>query len=196
MSRAGYRPGAASDVWRQLIEERRQSAKERNKRYNDRADSIVSTHPPSDERMTDLADTAEFLRGQGSEAGFEGREEWQAVIAPHLPALLEEQVKRNDPGASLYLVESLAAEGWTGSLRYQQGEIYRLRDTSGDATLAAEAYAQSVKLPDAPPEAWRAHGYALLKSGRNAEGREALNRYLALAPEARDAGMVRFTLTQ
>jgi Zn-dependent protease with chaperone function len=196
MSRAGYRPGAASEVWQQLIDERRESARHRKKRYSDRADSIASTHPPSEQRMYDLADTAEHLRDQGSEASFEGRGEWQAMMTPLLPALLDEQVKRNDPGASLYLIETLAKDGWTGHLHYQQGETFRLRGLPGDNDQAAAAYSAAVQLPDAPAEAWRAHGYALLKSGKTTEGREALGKYLALQPEARDAGMVRFTLAQ
>jgi Zn-dependent protease with chaperone function len=196
LSKADYRPSAASDIWSQLIDERKQSARQRNKRYNDRADSIVSTHPPSEQRMRDLADTAEHLRSSGSEGSFDGRTQWQAVITPFLPVLLEEQVKRNDPGASLYLVSSLAQDGWTGLLHYHEGEIYRLRAAPGDAALAAAAYAAAVKLPDAPPEAWRAHGYALLKAGQVPAGREALNQYLALNPEAKDAGMVRYTLAQ
>ena len=61
---------------------------------------------------------------------------------------------------------------------------------------AAAAYAAAVQLPDAPPEAWRAHGYALLKAGQVPAGREALSQYLALNPEAKDAGMVRYTLSQ
>ena len=196
LTKAGYRPDASSEVWRQLIDERKQSARNRKKRYSDRADSIVSTHPPSDERMNDLADTAEHLRAEGSAASFEGRGEWQAVISPLMPALLDEQVKRNDPGASLYLIESLAKDGWTGQLHYQQGETFRMRGLPEDNDKAAAAYAAAVQLPDAPAEAWRAHGYALLKTGKNTEGREALNKYLVLQPEARDAGMVRFTLAQ
>jgi predicted Zn-dependent protease len=196
MSKSGYLPVAAADVWRQLIEERKQSARHRNKRYNDRADSIVSTHPPTDDRMRDLADTAEHLRTAGSAANFDGRRQWQAAIMPFMPVLLDEQVRRNDPGASLYLVASLAQDGWTGQLHYQQGEIYRLRAAPGDGPKAAAAYAAAVQLPDAPPEAWRAHGYALLHAGRAEEGRDALARYLALSPDARDAGMVRFTMTQ
>jgi beta-barrel assembly-enhancing protease len=195
MSRSGYAPGAASEVWRQLIEERKQSARQRKKNYRDRSDSIVSTHPPSEERMHDLADTASHLQGAGAQ-GFEGRAEWQAVIAPLLPALLEEQIKRNDPGASLYLINSLAQDGWTGLLRYQEGETYRLRAGPDDAASAAASYAAAVQLPDAPPEAWRAHGYALLKAGHQSEGRAALARYLELVPNATDAGMVRFSLTQ
>jgi Zn-dependent protease with chaperone function len=196
LSKAGYQPSAASDIWSQLIDERKQSARERNKRYNDRADSMVSTHPPSEQRMRDLADTAEYLRGSGSEASFDGRARWQAAITPFMPVLIEEQVKRNDPGASLYLVSSLAQDGWTGLLHYQQGEIYRLRAAPGDEAMAASAYAAAIKLPDAPPDAWRAHGYALLKAGQVPAGREALNRYLVLNPQAKDAGMVRYTLAQ
>jgi predicted Zn-dependent protease len=196
LNRAGYQPHAAAGIWRQLIEERKQSAQQRRKRYNDRADSIVSTHPPSDERMVDLADTADELRASGSPASFEGRDEWRAAMRPHLAALLAEQIKRNDPGASLYLVNSLAQDGWTGLLRYQEGEAYRLRGEPADATRAAEAYAAAVQLPDAPPEAWRAQGYALLKAGRNDAAKEALGRYLQCNPNASDAAMVRYTLAQ
>jgi Zn-dependent protease with chaperone function len=196
MSKSGYDAGAASQVWKQLIEERRQSAKERNKAYRDRSDSIASTHPPSVERMKALSDTAKHLQAAMPAAAFDGRAEWQAVIAPYLPALLDEQIKRNDPGASLYLIQSLAQDGWTGLLRYQEGETYRMRGRSDDASFAAASYAEAVKYPDAPPEAWRAHGYALLKAGHTAEAHEALNRYLTLVPNASDAGMVRFTLSQ
>lgn len=195
MSRAGYQSHAAADVWLQLIDERKHSAQHRKKRYSDRADSVVSTHPPSEQRMVDLAQTAEHLRAQGA-AGFAGASEWRAVLAPLMPVLLDEQVRRNDPGASLYLIQSLAQDGWTGLLHYHEGEIFRLRGASGDAALAARAYAAAVQLPDAPPEAWRAHGYALLKAGQQHEGREALTRYLRLHPDAKDAAMVRFSLAQ
>jgi predicted Zn-dependent protease len=196
MSKAGYAPDAAAEVWRQFIDERKQSAEERRKRYRDRSASVVSTHPPTEDRMYDLEDTAEHLQSAGGAQGFDGRAEWRAAIAPHLTAFMEEQIKRNDPGASLYLIQSLAQDGWTGLLRFHEGEVFRLRGRPEDAALAAAAYAAAVKLEDAPPEAWRAHGYALIKAGQGAEGRAALARYLELAPAASDAGMVRFALSQ
>ena len=79
---------------------------------------------------------------------------------------------------------------------YNEGEVYRLRAGEGDADKAAAAYATAITLPDAPPEAWRAHGYALLKAGKTDEGKASLNKYLELNPTAKDGGMVRFTLTQ
>ena len=81
-------------------------------------------------------------------------------------------------------------------LRYQEGEIYRLRAAAGDDAKAAAAYAASTALPDAPAEAWRAHGYALIKAGKTADGRDALTRYLAMKPRREDAGVIRLTLAQ
>jgi beta-barrel assembly-enhancing protease len=196
MSRCGYSPYAAAEVWKQLIEERKASAAQRDKRYSDRSKSVLSTHPPTDDRMQDLSETAEYLSSRKEDNTFDGRAEWLAAVAPHRAMLLDEQVRVNDPGASLYLIESLAQDGWTGLLRYNEGEIYRLRGESGDQQKSAEAYAAATAMPDAPSEAWRAHGYALLKAGKAEDGRVALNRYLELNPTAKDAGLVRFTLAQ
>jgi predicted Zn-dependent protease len=195
MARSGYSPEAASQVWSQLISERKASAEQRGAKYKDRSKSSFSTHPPSEDRMVDLAETAERL-DTADGTYFDGRNEWMAAIQPYRAMLLEEQIKLNDPGASLYLVESLAQDGWTGVLRYNEGEIYRLRSAEGDDVKATEAYAAATALPDAPAEAWRAHGFALLKAGKTPEGREALNRYLTMKPDARDAGIVRHTLAQ
>ena len=194
MARAGYSPGAASEVWKQLIEERKASAAQRKKRYRDRSASVISTHPPSEDRMEDLADTADYLSQAAGPDARDRRAEWLAAIAPYREQLLDEQVKLNDPGASLYLVESLAQDGWTGVLRYQEGEIYRLRAAAGDDAKAAAAYAASTALPDAPAESWRAQGYALIKAGKTVEGREALARYLAMNPNAKDAAVIRLDL--
>lgn len=194
MSKAGYRLEAASETWQQVIDERKASAQARKKTYRDRSRSVISTHPPSDERMQDLKDSATAMQRRGIDATDDGRAAWQSVIAPQRAMLLEEQVKLNDPGASLYLINALAADGWDGVLRYYEGEAYRLRDESGDAQRAAESYAAALQFPDAPAEAYRAHGYAQLKSGNVEEGRRALARYLELRPDAADAAMVRFSL--
>ena len=47
------------------------------------------------------------------------------------------------------------------------------------------------ELPDVPADAWRWHGVMLMKQGKMAEGRTALQRYLAMAPSAPDAPFVR-----
>jgi predicted Zn-dependent protease len=194
MARAGYPPRAAFAMWEQLVDERRASAAARDKRYHDGTSSALSTHPPTEGRITDLTDTADHLAAKGELPGGEGRDEWAAAIRPYLAMLLQEQIYLNDPGASLYLLANLAQAGWTGLLRFNEGEVYRLRNAKGDDLKAAAAYAAATALADAPPETWRAHGYALLKAGNRAEAYRALNRYLAMKPDAPDAAMIRFTL--
>ncbi len=196
MARAGYHPHAALSMWEQLMEERRASAAARQKRFRDVTNSDLSTHPPSQVRMTNLADTADHLAAQHGLEGSPVRDGWAGLIRPYQAMLLREQIYLNDPGASLYLLGSYAKDGWTGQLRFYEGEVYRLRDATGDGLRAASAYALAVTLADAPSEAWRAHGYALLKAGNKTEGHEALNRFLAMEPQAADAAMIRFNLTQ
>jgi predicted Zn-dependent protease len=195
MARAGYPPRAASTMCQQLIDERRASAAARNKHYLGAA-SALSTHPPTERRIADLADTADHLAGKGAFPASRSGEQWAAAIRPYLGLLLREQININDPGASLYLLEGLAKDGWTGVLRFNEGEVYRLRNAKGDDAKAAAAYAAATALADAPPGAWRAHGYALLKAGNKAEAYQALKRYLAMKPDAPDAAMIRFTLAQ
>ena len=86
--------------------------------------------------MKDLGDTATYLSSRSSLAGTDRRDEWQAAIAPHRAMLLDEQIKLNDPGASLYLLENLAQDGWTGLLRFNEGEVYRLRNAKGSRGTA------------------------------------------------------------
>lgn len=195
ISDANYVPEAASGVWAQIIDERRASATERRKRYRDGSRSIGSTHPPSEERMLDLKLSAAELR-RIEQHYDDGRERYFAALGDLRATLLDDQVKLNDPGASLYILGSLAHDGWDGLLRYQEAEVYRLRGDEGDAERAAASLALAVTLPGAPPEAFRAHGYGLLRAGKGEEGRAMLTRYLELDPTAKDAAMVRFTLAQ
>ncbi|MGH6659782.1 MAG: hypothetical protein ACREBM_09050, partial [Sphingomicrobium sp.] len=75
--------------------------------------------------------------------------------------------------------------------RYNEGEVWRLRNRKGDDARAAQSYAAAVLYPDAPADAWRWHGISLLKTGRSAEAKQAFARYLAMKPEAPDAAWVR-----
>lgn len=198
ITESGYSPQAASHMWKQLIEERKASAAARKKKYKDGATSAFSTHPPNEDRMGSLAAAAMMIeRSKPADVVFDDRRDaWRVASAAIRPTLIEEQVKLNDPGASLYLIQSLASDGWDSTLRFYEGEVYRLRNEAGDAERASAAYAAAVELPEALPEAYRGHGYAQWKRGQREEGRQALQRYLELRPQALDAEMVRFTLEQ
>jgi Flp pilus assembly protein TadD len=69
-----------------------------------------------------------------------------------------------------------------------------LRNQPGDDVRAAQSYAAAVVYPDAPADAWRWHGIALMKTGRTGEARAAFVRYLTMKPDAPDAAWVRQTI--
>ena len=181
-------------IWQQLIEEIEASARMRRKRPVLRL-SMFQTHPAPESRMVDLRASAQEVKAATGEAA-RGRERYLAALGKHRKTLLDDQVKLNDPGASLYIISNLAKDGWNGLLRYYEAEVWRLRGEKGDDARAAQGYAAAIRHPDAPPEAWRNHGYAMLKTGSREEGKAALGRYLAMAPRAGDAAMVRYSLAQ
>jgi predicted Zn-dependent protease len=188
IAETGYPPVEMANIWQQLIGEQDASARYRGKHR--RRGSIFDTHPSDASRMADLrADAAEItLPGKVYD---NRRARFLATIGPVRPMLLDDQVKLNDPGASQYLIETLAQDGWDGLLRFYEGEVWRLRNRPGDDVRAEQSYAASVVYPDAPAEAWRWHGNSLLKQGRPAEAKAAFQRYLKMKPEAPDAAWVR-----
>ena len=191
LAEAGYDPMAMSETWEQLIGELDLSAKYRRK-HRDRDFSLFSTHPSPDSRMVDLKISAAEV-SQPGKVYDAYRDRYLAALKDLRPTLLDDQVKLNDPGASQYIIDTLAKDGWNGLLRFHEGEIWRLRNSQskGDETRAAQGYAAAVMYADAPPDAWRWHGVMLLKQGRAAEARAAFTRYLQMSPNAPDAALVR-----
>jgi predicted Zn-dependent protease len=189
MEKAGYPPVEMSRIWQQLIGEEDASARYRRKR-RERGWDLFETHPLPESRMTDLRATAAEVTVPGK-AYDDRRARYLQTIGPIRPMLLDDQVKLNDPGASQYLLETLAQDGWNGLLRFYEGEVWRLRNRAGDDARAAQSYAAAVLYPDAPADAWRWHGISLMKVGRSAEARQAFTRYLAMKPDAPDAAWVR-----
>ena len=185
---AGYQPQEMANVWQQLIGEDRASARFRRK--SRRHGSLFDSHPSPDSRLADLRISAAEVTEPGRTYDI-GRERYLAKIGAIRPTLLEDQVKLNDPGASQYIIETLAQDGWNGLLRFYEGEIWRLRNRTGDEARAAQSYAAAVLYPDAPADAFRWHGIELLKAGRSAEAKAAFARYLAMKPNAPDAAWVR-----
>jgi predicted Zn-dependent protease len=178
-----------ANTWEQLMGEADASARHRRKR-RDRGRSLFATHPSPESRMADLRISAAEVTTPGRVYD-NRRARYMKAIGPIRQMLLDDQVKLNDPGASQYLIETLARDGWNGLLRFYEAEVWRLRNRSGDDMRAAHGYAAAVAYPDAPAEAWRWHGLSLMKLGRQAEGRAALSRYLSMQPGAADAPFIR-----
>ena len=188
LAETGYAPIEMANIWQQLIGEEYASARYRGK--SRRHGSIFDSHPSTDARMRDLRLDAAEVTVPGR-AYDNGRARYLSTIAEIRPTLLDDQVKLNDPGASEYLIQTLAQDGWNGLLRFYEGEVWRLRNRPGDDVRAAQSYAAAVVYPDAPADAWRWHGIMLLKQGRGPEARAAFAHYLQLAPNAPDAPLVR-----
>jgi beta-barrel assembly-enhancing protease len=188
IAEAGYTPIEMATVWEQLIGEMNASARYRRKHRE--SGSLFDTHPSPESRMADLRISANEVTVPGK-AYDAGRARYLKTIAPIRQMLLEDQVRLNDPGGSQYLLNTLAMDGWNGTLRYYEGEVWRLRNRAGDESRAAQSYAVAVAYPDAPPEAWRSHGLELIKQGRSGEGKQALSRYLQMKPAAPDAPFIR-----
>ena len=68
--------------------------------------------------------------------------------------------------------------------------IARQSRSDDDRARATQLYAQTVSMPGVPADAWREHGFALRAAGNPAAAREALRRYLELAPQAEDRAFV------
>ena len=188
LAAAGYEPMAMSTIWQQLIGEEEASARYRGKHRH--KGGLFDTHPSEGSRMADLKADALELTVPGKIYD-RHRERYLSTIGPIRPMLLDDQVKLNDPGASQYLIETLAQDGWDGLLRFYEGEVWRLRNRPGDEARAAQSYSAAVAYPDAPADAWRWHGIALLKQGRTSEAKAAFARYLTMKPDAPDAAWVR-----
>jgi len=189
LAEQGYDPRAMSETWAQLIGEEELSAKYRRKRRR-RDISLFGTHPSPESRMADLRISAAEVMRPG--ASYDARHAaYVTATAKIRPTLLDDQVKLNDPGASQYIINTLAKDGWNGLLRHHEAEIWRLRNRTGDDIRAAQGYASAVRYTDAPADAWRWHGIVLLKAGRRDEARVAFGRYLGMAPNAPDAAFVR-----
>lgn len=189
LAEQGYPPIEMATTWQQLIGEQDASARYRRKR-RERRFSLFETHPSPESRMTDLKISAAEVTVPGRTYD-NRRARYQQAIAPIRQMLLDDQVKLNDPGASVYLIQTLAQDGWDGMLRFHEAEIWRLRNRAGDDQRAAQGYATAVLYPDAPADAWRWHGLSLIKQGRQTEGKSALLRYLQMAPNAPDAPFIR-----
>jgi beta-barrel assembly-enhancing protease len=189
MANAGYDLSAASAVWEQIRAEQDATALARGKKsHKDKEGGMFATHPSTAERMAELRAMATKQTIAGTPKL--NRDAYRKALAPHWSFFIDDQVKLNDFGATEFLLEHLAVEGWTPDLLYARGELYRSRGRPEDLLAAARLYRQATADPSAPVEAYRGLGLALLRSGVQAEGQAALKTYLTRRPDASDRAMI------
>lgn len=183
MRRAGYDPRESPKLWSNLLLETKAnpSASEPS--------VLFANHPPSEERQQTLSGLTGSDTGQVYEA------EFRAQLAPLRVMLLEDELKRSRPRESVALLERLTGrEPGNPALLHFRGEAYRARGDTGDGERAVADYQAAIASGNPLPVTWRSLGQALLQAGQPQNGRQALSTYLALAPQAPDAALIKQVL--
>ncbi|MCU6452886.1 M48 family metallopeptidase [Sphingomonas sp. A2-49] len=187
LAASAYPSSSAADVWDRMMGEADATAIGRRRKADQRYTAgFFASHPTSLARATYLRSFADAVGDGGSGEG----ERYRAALAPWLPTFLADQMKLNDFGGSEYLLGQLAATGWSTPLLFARGELYRERGNPRDLTSAAGFYQAAIARGDAPPEAHRGLGLALLRGQQVDAGRTALRDYLRRKPDAGDAALI------
>jgi len=188
MSKAGYAPAAAAEVWEQLIAEYKAGTAERASQV------LFATHPDPEERMGTLRTAATKA---GGDAGERGHERYLEKLAGVRAQMVRDELALRQYGRSDLVFERLLVQ-WPddGQLWFAKGEVYRLRGGDGDAARALAAYARALETKNAPPETLRGTMLVELKTGARDRAQAAFEAYLKAKPDAADADALKMLLSQ
>jgi len=189
LAQSPYPSRAASEVWQQLMEEADATdfGRKLKRRESYRA-GFFDTHPTSLSRADYLLDQALAYNDSGDPRD----DEHYAAIKKHLPKFLSDQVKLNDFNGTEYILSGIAGTtGWTGELLHARAELFAARGNPRDLITSTTLYLQAMEAGYRPPETLRGLGLSLVKSGKRSEGAKYLEDYLAAAPDAPDAAIIK-----
>ena len=183
---AGYDGRQAAQIWDDLLAE----LKVRGGEDVGKRSAMFASHPPAGDRRDALLKIA-------GDAGNLGREELDRVLAPHRFEWLQEELRRGQFEESLELFNrklKLGADDpqWL----YARGEALRQRAKDEDLAPALADLQRGASLAKAPPELFRSLGLLHRKRDEGAAATAAFEKYLALSPEAGDAGLIKTYLTK
>jgi predicted Zn-dependent protease len=181
MHKAGYATGEAAKVWQnlQLELKERPDGGARN--------PLFATHPAPEDRQQELARLAATYQG-----GTPNDAEWQKRVQPFLREWLIDEIKRGQHEETIALLTRLARDiPSRPEYLVARGETYRLRADKDDFDKALGDYQAALALEGVPAEAYRGLGMIQRMRDQPAEARTNLLRYLELAPQAPDAGMIK-----
>ena len=186
LRRAGYDGREFPKVWENLLAELKVTGGEDAGRRS----VLFATHPPA-------ADRRDALRAMAGEAGGRlGTEELERVLAPHRMDWLQEEIRRGQYEESLALLSRKLARSDDPHYLYARGEVYRLRNRDDDLPPALADLQRGSQLLKAPPELFRSLGLLHQRREDAAGAIGAFERYLAAAPEAGDAGLIKTYLKE
>jgi len=182
IQRAGYEGRQAAVVWDNLLGELKVTGGEDVGKRS----AMFATHPPAGTRRDDL------LKLAGDSGGNLRTEEYQKIIAPLRFGWLQDEIKRGQYEESLVLFDRMVKRNASDAeVLYARGEVLRLRDEQGDVPRALEDLNRATAVLKAPPEAFRSLGLLHKSRADVASAVPAFEKYLALAPEAPDASLIK-----
>ncbi|WP_168105930.1 M48 family metallopeptidase [Ramlibacter lithotrophicus] len=189
LQRAGYDGTEAPRVWDNLLGELKVTGGED---VGSRS-ALFATHPPAGNRRDVLLQMA----AEGGGGGSTGSPEFQRVVAPLRFGWLQDEIRRGQYEESLVLFDRLLGRAPADAqLLFARGEVYRLRGEASDLPLALDDLSRSAAAHDPPAETFRALGLVQQQRADTAAAAQAFERYLALAPDAPDAGIVKASLAE
>jgi predicted Zn-dependent protease len=187
MRHAGYDGREAATIWDNLLTEMKITGGKDAGKTGD----IFETHPATEGRRDELLQLA------GTAGGIVGEESYRKAIAPLRLGWLQDEIKRGQYEESLVLFDRmLKKEPQDVQVLYARGEVYRLRDDGGDTERALADLNVASGIIKAPPETFRSLGLIHQQRREPAAAVRAFESYLAQAPQAPDAAMVRSYLTE
>lgn len=186
MSAAGYDTAQASLVWANLLAEvaARPNADAR------KSSVLFATHPPSEERRDLLAGLAKGGGDPGAPRYREQMSKWQFE-------LLDDELKRGQFEETIALLDrKITNEPERADLRFFRADARRLRAQGTDLDQALAELTETSRMTAAPPQTYRSLGIVLRTRKDSAGAAAAFKRYLELAPDAPDAGIINSYLSE
>lgn len=188
MTKAGYSPVAAPEVWEQLIAESRAGTASRSSGF------LFATHPEPEERLGTLRETAAKLDTRTAERGHDRYLQKLGLVRQRI--VTDELALRQYGRSELVFDRLLAQSPDDGLLWFAKGEVCRLRDGEDDVARARIAYDKAIAAGGAPTEVHRSIMMIEMKAGARERAQSAFNAYLKLKPDAPDAEMLRTLIAQ
>lgn len=182
MQGAGYEGQQAAQVWDNLLGE----LKIKGGDTVGSRSPMMATHPPVETRRDDL------LKLAGGAPGNTGAAEFRRAMAPHRLGWLHDEIKRGQFEESLVLFDRLISQDKSDpQLLYARGEVYRLRAGKDDHQQALDNLSGATAMENPPAEAFRALGLVQKQRADSMSAFQSFEKYLAAAPDAADAGLIK-----
>lgn len=190
LQQAGWSGEEAPKVWGNLLEEVKiVGGDDVGKRS-----PLFATHPAIELRRTELLKLI-TPGGQSKPAPL------AKILEKHRLNWIQDEIRRGQFEESMVLFgRMIKADPQDALALYGRGESYRLRAGKDDADKALSdlqtATTNDVASKKTVPEAWRSLGLVHQQRKDTAPAVQAFEKYLALAPEAADANLIKHYLTE